>query len=122
MYVDKYARRRGRAPEYTLQTFYGQLQHIFVIHFEAACPGLLLDAPTTVILAAIRTCTIEDSNTLLVEALDIHDYTKEGALHVVDVTSVQCLVARVKDENQWAVLDRSGSLARAIEAGDEEDN
>ena len=122
MYIDKYARRRGRAPEDTLQTFYGQLQHIFVIQFKAACPGLLLDAPTTVILAAIRTCVLEDLNTLLVEVLDIHDYTKEGALHVVDVTSVQCLVARVKDEMQWSILDRSGSLARAVEAGDKEDN
>jgi len=61
-------------------------------------------------------------NTLLVEVLDIHDYTKEGAPHVVDVTSVQCLVARVKDEMQWSILDRSGSLAWAVEAGDEEDN
>ena len=71
------------------------------------------------ILAAIRTCILEDSNTLLVEALDIHDYTKEGALHVVDVTSVQCLVARVKDEMRWSILDRSGSLARAVEADEE---
>ena len=121
MYVDKFARQRNRNPEYTLQTFYGQLQHLFVIQFESACPRLELNAPTTVILAAIRTCVIEDSNTLLVRALDIHDYTKEGALHVVDVTSVQCLVGRVKDETQWSILDRSGGLARAISADDEAD-
>jgi len=35
---------------------------------------------------------------------------------------VQCLVARVKDEMQWSILDQSGSLAQAVEAGDEEDD
>jgi len=36
----------------------------------------------------------------------------------VDVSSIQCLVGRVKDGNQWAIVDRSGSLARAANADD----
>ena len=120
MYVDKFARQCNCNPEYTLQIFYGQLQHLFVIQFESACPRLELNVPT-VILTAIRTCVIEDSNTLLVQALDIHDYMKEGALHVVEVTSVQCLVGRVKDKTEWSILDQSGGLARAISADDEAD-
>ena len=121
MYVDKFARRRGKEPEYTLKTFYGQLQHLYVIRFNTACPRLQLNAPTTVILAAIWTCILEDLHSILVDTLDIHDYSKDGSLHVVDVTSIQCLVARVKDETYWSILDRSGTLARAISADSDDD-
>jgi hypothetical protein len=77
MFVDKYARQRYWNPSYELQTFYGQLQHLFVIHFETACPGLQLKEPTTIIMAAIRTSILNDANTIPVEVLDIHDYTKQ---------------------------------------------
>ena len=121
MFVDKYARQRHRNPSYELQTFYGQLQHLFIIHFETVCPGLRLQEPTTIIMAAIWTCILDDANTIPVEVLDIHDYTKQGALHIVDVTSIQCLVARVKDDTQWSILDRSGALARAVHIDDKDE-
>ncbi|KAK0477207.1 hypothetical protein EDD18DRAFT_1087747, partial [Armillaria luteobubalina] len=45
-----------------------------------------------------------------------------GQLHVTDITAVQCLVGRVPcGENKWAVIDRSGSLARAVYLGDNEE-
>lgn len=49
--------------------------------------------------------------------LDLHYYSKMGRVEVVDLTCVQCVVGRVKDpdtKNGWVVIDRSGSLARAV--------
>lgn len=51
------------------------------------------------------------------ERLDIHLYSLEGSLNFVDITSIQALVARVlcsKVGSNWAIVDRSGSLARAV--------
>jgi hypothetical protein len=63
----------------------------------------------TIILAAISECKITAHNDL-----DMHYYRDEGALQVVDISTVQCLVGRIKTTNgrDWAIIDRSGSLAR----------
>ncbi|KAJ7442912.1 hypothetical protein B0H11DRAFT_1932110 [Mycena galericulata] len=85
MLVDKFAQRRNTPAQYELRTFYGQLTHIYHVHFPAACPDLEIDQPTTYILAAIRS-----------------------------------LVGRVQDASgDWAIIDRSGGLARALWAGDQ---
>jgi hypothetical protein len=116
MYVDENAQRKRRRPKYVLETFFGQLQHIFSIEFHSACNGLSTDGPTTIILAAIRNCIIDSEGP---RGVDIHYYTKEGRLHFVDVISIQCLVGRVKDRDKWGIVDRSGSLARAIHVYDD---
>ena len=113
MIVDKYARQARRRPEYKLQTFYGQLQHIYLIQFPNPCEELGLDQASTIILASIRTCILDDPVPQL-ECLDIKYYSAEGATHVIDITSLQCLVGRIRDRNRWAIIDRSGSLARAL--------
>jgi len=112
MLVDKFANWRRRAPNYELQTFYGQPQHIFTIHFITACPDLGLQDPTTIFLAAMRSCVLDDAS--VAEHLDMHSYSKEGPLHFLDVLGIQCLIGQVKDGNRWMIIDRSGSLARAL--------
>jgi hypothetical protein len=97
MLVDIFARQRRHQLKFELQTFYGQLQHIFVIRFTTANENLGLDGPTTIILAAIWTCILDNEDTFPGN-LDIHYYTKDGALHFVDVTNIQCLVGRIKME------------------------
>jgi hypothetical protein len=91
------------------ETFYGQLQHIFVVKMPAA-PQLLagIANPEILILASILTCDIEEKNDL-----DMHYYKTHGRTEVVDITTVQCLVGRVKDRGSWTIIDRSGNLARA---------
>ncbi|KAJ7232991.1 hypothetical protein B0H12DRAFT_1028765 [Mycena haematopus] len=117
MLVDQNARFRNRPEEFTLQTFYGQLTHIYRVHFSEACRALNTDGPTTYILAAIRTCVMQPEDPEL-RGLDIHFYSRAGALDVIDITTVQSLVGRVKDvSNEWAIIDRSGALARAEWAG-----
>ncbi|KAJ7125725.1 hypothetical protein C8R43DRAFT_898180 [Mycena crocata] len=119
MLVDIYAHRRNTPPKYRLETFYGQLEHIYRVHFPAACPALDIEAPTTYILAAIRSCVLDPDDPQL-DGIDIHFYSRQGALDFIDITSVQSLVGRLRGRNtEWAIIDRSGSLARAVWAGDE---
>jgi hypothetical protein len=106
---------------YGPKTFYGQLEHIYTITFSEGCPGLQISHPETYILACIHQCKIKTEDQQLAR-LDIHLY-KEGDdthLDVTDITTVQCLVGRVRDgSNGWAIIDRSGILARAVYLGEE---
>ena len=75
--VDKYARQKKRRPEYEMKTYYGQLQHIFVVSLPSDA-HLSITEPTVHILASIRTCKMERSNPVL----DIHYYSKLGRLDI----------------------------------------
>ena len=70
---------------------------------------LRLNAPDILILGAIHRCEVERHNDL-----DMHYYKKQGRTEVVDITTIQCLVGRIKDRGWWTIIDRSGKLARAI--------
>ncbi|KAJ7710910.1 hypothetical protein B0H17DRAFT_914593, partial [Mycena rosella] len=106
--VNANARSKRLAPRYELTTFYGQLRHIFVLKLPPAAE-LDLTEETTLILAAVTQCKITAHNDL-----DMHYYREEGPLEVVDITSVQCLVGRLRTttKKDWVIADRSGSLAR----------
>ncbi|KAJ8092139.1 hypothetical protein PM082_023963 [Marasmius tenuissimus] len=117
MIVDIHKNCRTRAPEYELQSFYGQLQHIYVVKFTSSCPELGVTAAETIIIAAIRNCKLTEEE---ITGLDMRFYRDEGPMHVVDVKNLQCLVGRVRDRNEWAIIDRSGALAQAEMAEDDE--
>ncbi|KAJ7780776.1 hypothetical protein DFH07DRAFT_865227 [Mycena maculata] len=106
--VDANARYARMAQRFEPVSFYGQLQNIFVVKLPAASE-LELESETTLILAAVRKCEIEFKNDL-----DMHYYWRDGPVEVVDVSSIQCLVGRIKttDKKHWVVIDRSGNLAR----------
>jgi hypothetical protein len=115
MLVDKFAHMKRRKPVYEPQTFYGQLQHIYVVKFSDTCSEARVEPEKPIFLVAIRNCKLETDDTELAK-LDIHFYTHTGTLDVVDITSVQALVGRVKMQvgrGGWAIIDRSGALARA---------
>jgi hypothetical protein len=118
MYVDKNACKKCAKPDFELKTFYGQLEHIFLIRFPCACEPLGLNASTTIIFAAIRTCKLNNNtNDESTHILNVHYYTNLGTLDVIDITSIQALVGCVRtkvDGNQWAIIDQSSSLAHAI--------
>ncbi|KAH9889500.1 hypothetical protein C8Q73DRAFT_707899 [Cubamyces lactineus] len=113
--VDRNARSRNAAIQLVSKTFYGQLQRVLVVHFPAM-PATPITTATPLVFAIIRTCKVIDSH----QSLDIHYYTQTSTLDVVDITTVQCLVGRIHDRGRWAIIDRSGSLSRAIYAEDEE--
>ncbi|KAJ7192610.1 hypothetical protein B0H12DRAFT_1002089, partial [Mycena haematopus] len=104
--VDRNARHRNLPENFGLDTFYGQLTHIYRVHLPAACPSLQTKKPTTYILAAIRSCILQAADKEM-EGLDIHFYSSQGSLDVVDITTVQSLVGRVRHGKMWAIVDRS---------------
>jgi hypothetical protein len=69
--------------------------------------------PTTVVFGVIHSLNITRTH----PRLDIHYYAQGsrsfGALEVSDLTCIQCVVGRVADQ-EVAVIDRSGALARAL--------
>ena len=105
--VDKNAQLANTEPLFIPETFYGQLQHIFIINMPAA-QQLGIPKPEILILGTILTCNIEEQNDP-----DMHYYKTHGRTEVVDITTVQCLVDHVKNCGSWAIIDRSGNLARA---------
>ncbi|KAI9433386.1 hypothetical protein H4582DRAFT_1819870, partial [Lactarius indigo] len=114
MLVDKFAHMHRRKPNFELQTFYGQLEHLYLIIFS--CSDTRVDPEKPTIIAAIRNCKIKTPGPTDLEGVDIHLYNTTGSLDLVDITSVQALVGRVKytvDGGGWAIIDRSGGLARA---------
>ncbi|KAJ7752315.1 hypothetical protein B0H16DRAFT_1546550 [Mycena metata] len=118
MLEDKHMRKRKRQPEFELKTHYGQLTHIYRVHFPQKCKAMRIEDGTTYILAAIRNYVLSEDDPQL-RGLDIHFYSRRGGLDVIDMTSVQCLVGRVQDlSDDWAIIDRSGGLARAEWDGD----
>jgi hypothetical protein len=117
--VDANARRVNLPEDLRQTTFYGQIEHIYLVHFPHPCLALKLAEPTTVIMAAIRNCKVDPS--IQIPHLDFHFYSGYSKLDVVDITCVQSLVARVPDldtNDLWAIADRSGNLARALYAED----
>ena len=114
MLVDRFAHMHRRKPMLEPQTFYGQLEHLYLINLD--CSDTQVDPQQPIILAAIRNCKISDPGLTELEGLDIHLYNTPGSLDLVDVTSIQALVGRVKytvDGGGWAIINRSSSLARA---------
>ena len=90
--VDQYTRQKRRIPEFKLQNFFGQLQHILVLELPST-PQLKLAMPTTIILAWIKNvkATLTDN---------IYYYKGSGVDEVVDLTTVQCVVGRVWDMDE----------------------
>ncbi|KAJ3745231.1 hypothetical protein EV360DRAFT_57488 [Lentinula raphanica] len=89
MLVDMNARRQTVAPEFQKQSFYGQLRHILVVSLSAGAE-LQTNTETTYILAAIQRCKIIGTS-----SSGAPYYEQMGAVKVVDMSVVQCLVGRV---------------------------
>lgn len=85
-----------------MQNFFGQLNRIFLVELPSA-QQLNLDRPTTVILALIREVKATLRN-------GIYYYKNFGADEVVDLSTLQCVVGRVQDRDEWAIIDRSDNV------------
>jgi hypothetical protein len=100
--VDRHAHRRRKTPDFELENFFGQLKHILVLELPSA-QQLNLDEPTTVILALIQEVKATLRN-------GIYYYKDFGVEEVVDLSNVQCVVGRIWDRNEWAIIDRSDNV------------
>ena len=66
-----------------------------------------LDEPFKVVVAAIRKV-----RTSLKTPLSIPYYSEMGGMEVVDISVIKCLVGRIEDRGEWAIIDRTAGLAR----------
>jgi NADH:ubiquinone oxidoreductase subunit F (NADH-binding) len=62
-----------------------------------------LDEPTTVIVALIREVKTTLKN-------GIYYYKDFGVEEVVDLSALQCVVGRVQERGEWAIIDRSDNV------------
>jgi hypothetical protein len=100
--VDRYARQKKRIPEFELQNFFGQLQRILVLELPST-PRLNIAMPTTIILALIKNVKVTLTD-------NVYYYKAFGVDEVVDLTTVQCVVGRIWDRDEWAIVDRSDNV------------
>jgi len=104
-----YENMRNREPMFKGTEYFGQLKTILVIELP---PGIVpfITQPEMVVLAVIspRETTIETP-------LGIPYYTEptKATPRAVDMNTLMCLVGRVEDRGRWAIIDRSGDMARA---------
>lgn len=113
MLVDIHANNRRMAPKFEVRPFFGRMENILVVRLPAT-PELALDTVSTLILAGIRQCEIDATN-----SMGMPLYSKTGRFEVVDITCVQCLVGRIQNDKKWAIIDRSGGLQRSYYAANE---
>ncbi|KAF5337458.1 hypothetical protein D9758_018018 [Tetrapyrgos nigripes] len=115
-YVDLHARKKNHRRKMVLQQFYGQLERIIVVSFSDpdACRVLRVSAGEEICLAAMRSCKLDNKQPL--RDVDMYFYSSTGALDVIGIESIQCLMGRVKNRNKtgWVLLDRSGVLKRTL--------
>jgi len=90
-----------------VQNFFGQLKRILLVELPLA-QELNVAAPTTVILALIQEvkATLRDG---------IYYYKEFGVEEVVDLSTVQCVVGRIRDRAEWAIVDRSDSTVIQVD-------
>lgn len=75
-----------------------------------AADNLGLSAPEYIVFLHIHQCQVlPDSNV----GLDLAYYHTLGRHDMVDLTTAQCVIGRVNTRNDWAIIDRTGSLARS---------
>lgn len=105
--VDRYARQKKKDPEFEPQNFFGQLQRILVLDLPSTLQ-LNLATPTTIILALIKNVKATLTN-------NIYYYKGPGVDEVVDLTTVQCVVGRIWDRDEWAIIDRSDNVGIQVD-------
>jgi len=106
---DVHEKHPHRPSVFEATKYFGQLISTLVVEL---LPGIIPSIPQskTLVLAIIGT-----RNTMLETPLKIPYYTepREATVSAVDINTLMCLVGRIKDRGRWAIIDRSGDLARA---------
>ena len=105
--VDRNAHQRNRPANHVHVNFYGRVETFFSVPLPAIAE-LELDKPFKVVVAAIR-----KAKTSLKTPLRIPYYSEMGGMEIVDISVIKCLVGRIEDRGEWAIVDRTAGLAQA---------
>ena len=96
------------APRFEGTECFGQLRSILRFNLPAGI-ALPVTKTTTLVLAIIRSTEVAYETSLMIPY-----YKQLGRLEAVDMSTVMCVIGRVKDHRgRWAIVDRSGKSARA---------
>jgi hypothetical protein len=102
--------RRGRnLPAQVQQIFYGQL----ICIIDVVMPWsrtLNLDKVCRYLLTVIQPCSTSGKDA----TREVTTYSETTVPVVVDLRTVECVVGRVKQGNEWGIVDRSGEFARTV--------
>ncbi|TBU31203.1 hypothetical protein BD311DRAFT_786599 [Dichomitus squalens] len=109
-WVDRHARNHRADPDFVAKDFWGQLLNIFVLNIDDSGAYLLGEHSSrrTFFLTEVRRCKIVSK-----DVLGNMYYREMGTVDVVDLESIQCVVGRIYDRKEWAIVDRSDPLAHA---------
>ena len=100
--VDQHAHHPRKTPDFELQNFFGQLNRILLLELPSA-RQLDLDKPTMVILVLILEVKATFRN-------GIYYYKNFGVDEVVNLETLQCVVRRIQDRDEWAIIDWSDNV------------
>ena len=100
--VDQHAHHPRKTPDFELQNFFGQLNRILLLELPSA-RRLDLDRPTMVILVLILEVKATFRN-------GIYYYKNFGVDEVVNLETLQCVVRRIQDRDEWAIIDWSDNV------------
>ena len=95
-------------PQFEATECFGQLRSILRFDLPAGIAPSVTET-TTLVLAIVRSTEVSYKT-----SLKIPYYNDLGRLEAVDMSTVMCVVGRVKDHRgRWAIIDWSGKSARA---------
>ncbi|KAF8874341.1 hypothetical protein BD779DRAFT_1476550 [Infundibulicybe gibba] len=107
--VDRNMCYRNRPVDFEKRSYYGQVIHFLVLSLPSTCPFVPADPtctagrPSSLILAAI---TPIKPMTQSANGLRMPSYTELGPIEVVDASTIDCVVGRVKDRHTWTIIER----------------
>ncbi|KZV84260.1 hypothetical protein EXIGLDRAFT_624518 [Exidia glandulosa HHB12029] len=111
-----YKNQPKRKPEFVRKEYFGQLQYIYILPLPAL-PKYKQREPQTLLLACVTDCAgLSQPNSVGVR----YHSGKMGTSQVIDLASVECVIGRVEDRGQVAIIDRSNEFSRVIIPEDDE--
>ena len=89
--------------------YFGQLKTILIIELP---PGIVpsITQPKRVVFAIISPRETVNETRL---GIPYYNEPPKVTPRAVDMNALMCLVSRIKDRGRWAIIDRSGDMARA---------
>lgn len=115
--IDRLARRHHAPPQFEAETWFGQVDRIFVVRLPA-CPEIddvEIHQPRTFILLDVHSCTSRK------DADGIYNYSHFGQYEVVDAICFRSLVGRIFDRGEWAFVRRPTARTHDPDLDDEDD-
>ncbi|KAF8892958.1 hypothetical protein BD779DRAFT_1766114, partial [Infundibulicybe gibba] len=106
--VDQNKRYKNQPVILEKRAYYGQVLHFIALKLPPTCPFIQahpsrIGQPSSHIMAVIM--PIKPLPTPLNE-FGMPSYKKLGPIQVVDASTIECVVGRVKDRDTWTIIER----------------